>query len=237
MAKPHPLTKGVEEIISCIQEKYKADAYNSLSIEGYQVTTELIEKIESGLWDPENDEADRRQRDALAVKGYQQAFQAVLASVRRVVNRENPGQVFEEELQGWYRQMFAPLVSANLMKAIDLAGYRDQQVYIHGARHVPPPKSAIPDCMEKLFELLKNEENQAVAAVLGHFVFVFIHPYMDGNGRIGRFLMNLMLIAGGFDWTVIKVDHRDRYLAALEAASTQGDILPLAEFIKREMNG
>jgi hypothetical protein len=235
MAKPRPLAKGVEEIISDIREKYTADAYNSLSIEGYQVTAELIERIESGRWDPESDVEDRRQRDVLAAKGYQQAFQAVLASVRRVVNRENPGQVFEEELQNWYRRMFAPLVAANLMKATDLAGYRDQLVYIRGARHVPPPKSAVPDCMEKLFELLKNEESPAVAAVLGHFFFVFIHPYMDGNGRIARFLMNLMLIAGGFDWTIIKVDHRDRYLAALEAAATQGDILPLAAFIKGEM--
>jgi len=40
--------------------------------------------------------------------------------------------------------------------------------------------------------------------VLGHFVFVYIHPYLDGNGRIGRFLMNLMLAAGGYPWTVTR---------------------------------
>ncbi len=132
--------------------------------------------------------------------------------------------------------MFAPFVSANLMKAANLAGYRDQQVYIHGARHVPPPKTAVPDCMEKLFELLKKEENPVVGAVLGHFVFVFIHPYMDGNGRIGRFLMNLMLIAAGSEWTIIRVEHRDRYLAALEEASTRGNIQRLTEFIKSEID-
>ena len=236
MPKPHPLTQGVEEIISTIRDKYKADAYHSLSIEGYQVTPELIENIESGQWNPENDEGDRRQRDVLAAQGYQQAFQLVLESIRRVANKENPGAVFEEDLQKWYRQMFAPFVAANLLKTASLAGYRDQQVYIRGARHLPPPKAAVPDCMEKLFELLKNEENPAVGAVLGHFIFVFIHPYMDGNGRIGRFLMNLLLIAAGCEWTIIRVEHRERYLAALEEASTRRNIQPMAELIKSEMD-
>jgi hypothetical protein len=237
MPKPQPTMQGVEEIITAIKDKYKADAHNSLSIEGYQVTPELIEKIASGQWAPENDAGDRRQTDVLAAQGYQQAFQVVLESIRRVAEQENPGVVFEEDLQKWYRQMFAPFVSANLLKAAGLAGYRDQRVYIRGARHVPPPKAAVPDCMETLFELLKNEENPVVGAVLGHFVFVFIHPYMDGNGRIGRFLMNLMMIAAGCEWTIIRVEHRERYLAALEEAATRGNIQPLAEFIKSEMDG
>jgi Fic family protein len=90
--------------------------------------------------------------------------------------------------------------------------------------------------MAALFELLKSEENPAVRAVLGHFVFVFIHPYMDGNGRVGRFLMNLMLVSGGFNWTIIKADLRDQYMAALEEASTKENILPFAKFIKSQMD-
>jgi Fic family protein len=59
----------------------------------------------------------------------------------------------------------------------------------------------------------------AVRAVLGHFVFVFIHPDSDGNGRIGRFLMNLMLASGGYNWAVIRVERRKEYMTALEKAS------------------
>lgn len=66
---------------------------------------------------------------------------------------------------------------------------------------------------------------------LGHFVFVYIHPYMDGNGRIGRFLMNLMCAAGGYPWTVIRVEDRETYLATLESASVDGDIEPFARFL------
>lgn len=46
--------------------------------------------------------------------------------------------------------------------------------------------------MPVLMELLESEDNVIVRAVLGHFFFVYIHPYMDGNGRTARFLMNVM---------------------------------------------
>jgi len=223
----------VQDALKSVQERYREDAYHSLSIEGYQVTEELIEKIESGEWDPENVAADRRQKDALAAKGYQAAFKAVLRSISRVLDGERAGKVFEEDLQTWYRQLFALLLKANILSAENLVGYRNQPVYISGSRHVPPPRNAVPDCMEALFDLLKEEQHAAVRAVLGHFIFVFIHPYMDGNGRIGRFLMNLMLVSGGFNWTVIKAEKRDAYMASLEKASTEEEIKPFVEFIKK----
>ena len=81
------------------------------------------------------------------------------------------------------------------------------------------------------FDLLTQEEDAAVRIVLGHFVFVYIHPYMDGNGRMGRFLMNVLLAAGGYDWTVIPVTSRNDYMRALEAASVHEDIVPFTEFL------
>ncbi len=69
----------------------------------------------------------------------------------------------------------------------------------------------------------------------GHHLFIFIHPYFDGNGRIGRFLMNAMLASGGYPWTVIRLKRRAQCMAALEAVSVQGDIKPLAKLIAREM--
>ncbi len=70
---------------------------------------------------------------------------------------------------------------------------------------------------------------------LGHFIFVYIHPYMDGNGRMARFLMNVMMAAGGYDWTVIPVDRRRVYMEALEAASTRQDIDPFTEFLAAQI--
>lgn len=84
-------------------------------------------------------------------------------------------------------------MTAGLLKAADLAGYRNNQVYISNSKHVPLNVDAMRDAMPVLFELLEEETEASVRSVLGHFIFVFIHPYMDGNGRMGRFLMNAML--------------------------------------------
>ena len=85
--------------------------------------------------------------------------------------------------------------------------------------------------MPVLFELLENESEASVRSVLGHFIFVYIHPYMDGNGRMGRFLMNAMLASGGFPWTVIPVEERKSYMTSLEKASAEHNIEPFTKFI------
>jgi Fic family protein len=54
---------------------------------------------------------------------------------------------------------------------------------------------------------------------------------MDGNGRIGRFLFNVMLASGGYSWTVIPLAQRDTYMVALEKASVHGDIADFARFL------
>jgi len=89
-----------------------------------------------------------------------------------------------------------------------------------------------PEClMPAYFSLLHEEEEPAVRAVLGHFFFVYIHPYIDGNGRMGRFLMNVMLASGGYPWTVIPLDTRAEYVAALEEASVRKNIEPFSRFL------
>jgi len=55
----------------------------------------------------------------------------------------------------------------------------------------------------------------------------------DSRGRIGRFLMNVMLAAGGYPWTVIQLEKRDDYMAALESGSVEQDIVQFAIFFGR----
>jgi len=90
---------------------------------------------------------------------------------------------------------------------------------------------AVRELMPALFDMLEHEEEPSVRIVLGHFMFVYIHPYMDGNGRMGRFLMNLMLASGGYPWTIVPFEHRADYMAALESASVGGDIKPFAALL------
>ncbi len=218
-----------------VNEIYTHDAYHSLSIEGYQVTPELIQRIADGAWNPAENPEDQGQISAMAAKGYREAFSQVLSSLGDVLRGRSPGKVVDRDLQGWYRALFSSSVQANILPAAALAGYRERRVFIRGSDHVPPPIEAVPASMEALFDALAKEPSAAVRAVLGHFVFVFIHPYSDGNGRIGRFLMNLMLASGGYSWTVIRVDQRREYMAALEKASVKGEIADFTKFVVGEM--
>ena len=221
----------IPAFIKAADDIYVTDAYHSLSIEGYRVSPELIERVRSGEWDPDENEGDHEHRNALAARGYWQAYQVVRQSLRRVLKGDNPGAVGDEDHRDWYREMFAPSVTAGLLQPADLAGYRSDPVYIRRSMHVPPRYEAVRDCMPAFFDLLREESEPAVRVVLGHFVFVYIHPYMDGNGRMGRFLMNIMLAAGGYPWTVIPLEKRDDYMAALESASVEQDIRPFASFL------
>ena len=165
-----PASKDPQRSLRIIEQLYREDAYHSLSIEGYQVTEDLIQKIKEGLWDPENDGGDSEKRNALAAKGYLNAFNAVTSSVRTALKNDEPGLVFSNDLQTWYRELFTPSVQAKLMPASGLAGYRNHQVYISRSRHVPPPKGAVLDSMETLNRLLIFEKHPAVRAILGHFI-------------------------------------------------------------------
>lgn len=232
---PPPKINDVDAYMRQVDEIYVTDAYHSLSIEGYQVSTDLIERVRSGAWNPERDKADRELENGLAARGYWLAFQAVKGSVRRVLNGENPGEVADRDHQAWYRELFAPKVTAGILKPENLAGYRNAAVYLRGSRHVPLNADAVRDAMPAFFELLTEETDPAVRIVLGHFIYVYIHPYMDGNGRTGRFLMNVMMAAAGYPWTVIPVQSRAQYMAALEAASVEQNIVPFAEFLANQI--
>lgn len=225
------LPPNAAEYLAAVQESYRADAYHSLSIEGYRVTDEMIRRVATGAWNPEQHATDADARNAMAAHGYWRAFEAVEQSLQSILSNKNPGDVTRGDHGTWYRAMFGPSVEAGILSAADLAGYRNAPVYIKNAAHVPPPREAVREMMPALFDLIGEEPSAAVRAVLGHFCFVFIHPYMDGNGRIGRFLMNALFASGGYPWTIIRVDWRDRYLAALDSASARNDIGPFAQFL------
>lgn len=229
-AKPQ-FVPDTKEYLKTIDEMYLTDAYHSLSIERYKVTPELISKVSSGDWNLIENEEDRRHRDAMAARGYYQAFMRVKESIQKIISGENSGVIIDSDLNKWYRALFDPSVVAGILKAYDLAGFRNQQVYIGNSKHVPLNVEAMRDAMPVLFELLKEEQEASVRAVLGHFIFVYIHPYMDGNGRIARFLMNAMLASGGYPWTIIPVQLRNEYMQALEYASVEQNIKPFAQFI------
>lgn len=117
---------------------------------------------------------------------------------------------------------------------LDQAGkYRDQKVIVTGANFVPPPPDRLPDLMKSFVEgipgMRKKLHPPEFAAAL-HKDFVTIHPFIDGNGRVARLLMNLVLLQAGYPIVVIPPATRREYLLALDKTHT-GDDRPFMDFI------
>ena len=113
--------------------------------------------------------------------------------------------------------------------------FRKSQVFIEGSDYLPPPAFEVPVLIKQLLEWLRKNPEELrpveVAAVF-HHRFVSVHPFDDGNGRVARLLMNLLLIKQGYPFTVVRNYDRRRYYDTLRKADG-GDLAPFVNFIGR----
>ena len=121
-----------------------------------------------------------------------------------------------------------------ILKGIDdknAGTYRKENVSIKGAKHTPPESIKIPELMEKLILNYNNWNNYhpIIKASLLHGELVKIHPFIDGNGRTSRLIMNLDLMHSGYNPIIIKKEERLKYYEALDKAHTT---LDYSDFIK-----
>jgi Fic family protein len=128
-----------------------------------------------------------------------------------------------------------------LLKGIDdvYAGvYRDQQVFISGASHVPPAPYLIKEQMEKMLDWYQTEALSLHPVERGTMlpaIFVGIHPFIDGNRRTARLLLNLELMKEGFPPVIIKVANRLEYYDALDKAHTTKDYNDFIQLVATEV--
>jgi len=126
-----------------------------------------------------------------------------------------------------------------ILKGIDKhwAGtYRNVEVRISGSEHVPPQHFDVPMEMEKMLAYYQENRVRIHPVLLAadmHLMLVGIHPFMDGNGRTSRLLMNLILMQGGYYIANIKGDLTDRleYYQALEEAHVRGNTTPFRKLV------
>ena len=120
-------------------------------------------------------------------------------------------------------------------KIDDRAGtLRLVSVYIRGANFTPPPARDVPLYVEQWLRWLQSDDalqyEPVTRAAIAHHDFEAIHPFTDGNGRVGRLLLNLMLMQDGYPPALILREWRMRYIQALQAAHI-GDYVPLIDLI------
>lgn len=144
----------------------------------------------------------------------------------------------EEELTEWQIKNIHRLI----LKGIDdnhAGSYRNQKVIISGANHTPPEPFLIRDDMEKFIDWY-NTEGQTLhpveRAAMVHVIFVGIHPFIDGNGRTARLLLNLELMKSGYPPVIIRTENRLRYYNALDKAHTTNDNKDFINIIVEELN-
>lgn len=125
-------------------------------------------------------------------------------------------------------------IHALLMENILPGGiYRNVEVRISGAQHKPPVPSEMYRQVKEFYATLPYRDgmNAIELAAWAHAEFVKIHPFVDGNGRTSRMIMNYQLMAAGFLPVSIAKENRLPYFEALEAYAVGSDLKPFAEMI------
>lgn len=116
-----------------------------------------------------------------------------------------------------------------ILKNIDephAGNYRSVRVRISGSQTILPNPLKVPVLMDDFIQWLSSPtmEHPAKLAADAHYKLVTIHPFVDGNGRTARLLMNLILMQCGYPPAIIQVENRLDYIKSLEKAQTVGKI-------------
>lgn len=210
-----------KEALERLKKEFEIEwTYNSNAIEGNTLSlgeTRLV--IERGIT-----VGGKSLREHLEAKNHVEAIQFLDGIVKK-----------REKL----KEFTMHLIHDIILKDISSGGkYRETSVIIAGAVFNPPLPGEIPKLMKEYLDYVNNNPerlNEIELAALTHYKFVRIHPYEDGNGRVARLLMNLILMQKGFPPAVILNAERKRYLAYLVEADKE-NLKPFVNFVAKSVD-
>lgn len=146
--------------------------------------------------------------------------------VEEIVRRQEP--FSEWQIKNIHRLILKGIQDEN-------AGtYRKENVLISGAKHIPPDAIQVSPMMEQFirwYEADGSKLHPIARAANVHSDFVKIHPFIDGNGRTARLLLNFELMKNGYPPIVIELEHRLDYYSSLDEAHMTGDTSKFIYFI------
>ncbi|MCC7570350.1 Fic family protein [Candidatus Micrarchaeota archaeon] len=112
--------------------------------------------------------------------------------------------------------------------------YRKWGVKITGTNYTPPNPAKVPRLMQEIFSLFNSKTAELIeTGARIHMKFVDIHPFVDGNGRTARLLLNLYFMRHGYPPVIILRAERSKYIRSIVSAQTKGDFQPFINFIAK----
>lgn len=216
--RPYP-----QNIIKQLRDKLFIEwTYNSNAIEGNTLTlSETKVVLENGITIK-----GKPLKDHLEAINHKEAIEFI----ETLVNRKT--QLTEYDIKSIHYLILKQIDNQNAGK------YRAENVLISGAKHVPPIYLNVPFEMQKLLDKYQTWEgfHPAVRACFLHGEFVKIHPFVDGNGRTARLLLNFELIKSGYPPVILKNENRAEYYDALDKAHTTKDYSDFISIIVNLVN-
>ncbi|BCD99222.1 Fic family protein [Marinagarivorans cellulosilyticus] len=208
-----------EHTVKSLHEKLVLDwTYNSNAIEGNTLTLKETKVVLEGI--------------TVGGKLMREHFEAInhkeaIDFVEDIVSQKDP--LSESLIKSIHHLVLKQIDDKNA------GAYRKQNVLISGAEHRPPEHFKVPDEIQQLVESYNNSNLHPLeSAARLHVDFVKIHPFIDGNGRTARLLMNFELMRNGLLPVVIQVKDRLAYYEALDTAHTTNDYSLFIDMVASE---
>ena len=206
-----------KETLRFLEESINLEwTYNSNGIEGNTLTLRETQVVLEGIT-----VGGKSIREHLEAINHEKA----ILYLNDLVKENNP--ITERNIKSIHQLVLKDIDNENAGR------YRRENVTIKGATHISPDYLKVPELMEKLVLNYENwnDFHPIIQAALLHGELVKIHPFIDGNGRTSRLLMNLDLMNHGYNPVIIKKEDRLEYYEALDKAHTTGDYTDFVKLI------
>jgi Fic family protein len=235
---------GATEAKAIWDDIWFLEAHNSTAIEG---NTLVLREVKT-LLEQNRSVGGKELKDYLEVEGYGKAALWVYSQAKRTdIKRAEKETISLTEIRNIHERLVATVWEvaphANSLPDETAGGFRKHDILPFAGGMTPPPFTDVPMLMRSLVDEANEvcerflsgatpAEDVPVELAKLHCDFEHIHPFLDGNGRTGRLVLNLLLVRLGFPPAIILKQRRAAYLRALDRAD-HGDPLPLAEIIAR----
>lgn len=213
------IPKGNSALRRVMEETYYHHIYHTVAIEGNTLTlSEIRHIIETRYAVP--GKSLQEQNEAIGVDAAMKFINTTLLS--------RMGAIAVGDILEIHRRVLG------YVDPVEGGRLRTNQVFV--GHHIPPHPHDLQRHMEELVQWLNSEEalqlHPVEYAALAHYKLVYVHPFVDGNGRTSRLLMNLVLMQARYPPITIRKEQRAEYYAALDTAN-EGDVRPFIRFIAK----